>query len=56
MVKKPWTVNETEDGYVVARNGKDGTPDVYDVFFYTKEEAQEQADDLNERVAFHEAW
>jgi len=40
----------------VARNGKDGTPDVYDWVFCTKEEAQEQADDLNEAVAFHEAW
>lgn len=45
--KYPWVVVVVGDGYAVARNGKDGTPDVTN-YYAEWLDAQDEADWRNE--------
>lgn len=46
--KNPWVVVVVNDFYVVARNGSQRTPEVFDRTYYDWEEAQERADWMND--------
>nr|DAQ41274.1 MAG TPA: hypothetical protein [Caudoviricetes sp.] len=45
--KNPWVVSAVSALYVVARNGSDGTPDIYNRMYYDWHDAQERADWMN---------
>lgn len=47
-VKYPWVVVPVGYGYAVARNGKDGTPDVGKYLYLDKRDAEEDAECLND--------
>ena len=47
-VKYPWVVVVVGDGYTVARNGKDGTPDVGNHWYLDKRDAEEDAEWRND--------
>lgn len=42
-----WIVIPCSDGYVVARNGDDGTPEVVDHYYFENQDAEEVAEWLN---------
>lgn len=46
--KNPWVVLVVQEFYVVARNGSDGTPDIFDRTYYDWHDAQERADWMND--------
>lgn len=46
--KYPWVVVVVGDGYAVARNGKDGTPDVGNHWYLDKRDAEEDAEWRND--------
>ena len=52
--KYPWVVVVVGDGYAVARNGKDGTPDVTN-FYAEWQDAQDEADWNNEAEGITDA-
>lgn len=45
--KYPWVVVCAGDGYIIARNGKDGTPDTGYHYYADWHDAQEEADEEN---------
>lgn len=47
-VKYPWVVVPVGYGYAVARNGKDGTPDVGKYWYLDKHDAEEDAEWRND--------
>lgn len=47
-MKYPWVVVVVGDGYAVARNGRDGVPEMGDHYYAEAGDAQEAADWLNE--------
>lgn len=47
-VKYPWVVVPVGDGYTVARNGKDGIPEVGYHYYLDRHDAEEEADWQNE--------
>lgn len=42
-----WKVIPVRDGYVVARNGDDGTPEVVGHYYLERHDAEEDAEWLN---------
>lgn len=46
--KYPWVVVVVGDGYAVARNGKDRTPDVVNYWYLDKRDAEEDAEWRND--------
>lgn len=47
-VNYPWIVVPVGCGYAVARNGKDGTPDVRKYLYLDKRNAEDDAELLND--------
>ncbi len=54
-VKYPWVVVVVGDGYAVARNGRDGVPEMGNHYYAEACDAQEEADRLNGRVGLYES-
>lgn len=44
-----WVVIPLHDGYVVVRNGDDGTPEVVDHYYLERQQAEEIAEWMNDR-------
>lgn len=42
-----WSVIPVHDGYVVARNGDDGVPEIVDHYYAERQDAEEAAEWLN---------
>lgn len=53
--KNPWVVLVVCDFYVVARNGSDGTPDIFDRVYEDWHDAQERADWMNDEDGIQDA-
>ena len=53
--KNPWVVLVVRDFYVVARNGSDGSPDIFDKTYYDWHDAQERADWMNDEDGIQDA-
>ena len=53
--KNPWVVLVVRDFYVVARNGSDGSPDIFDSMYYDWHDAQERADWMNDEDGITDA-
>ena len=47
-VKYPWVVVEVGDGYTVARNGRDGIPEVGYHYYLERQDAEEDAEWRND--------
>lgn len=49
-MKYKWVVIPLRDGYIVARNGKDGIPEIVDHYYYylDKKYAEVVAEELND--------
>lgn len=54
-VKYPWVVVVVGDGYAVARNGKDGTPEMGYHYYAEWQDAQQEADWNNEAEGITDA-
>ena len=53
--KYPWVVVVFGDGYAVARNGRDGFPEMVDHYYAEAGDAQEVADRLNGHAGITDA-
>lgn len=54
-MKYPWVVVVVGDGYAVARNGRDGVPEMCNHYYPEACDAQEEADWLNEHEGITDA-
>ena len=54
-VDYPWVVIEVGYGYIVARNGQYGFPDLLDHYYMDADNAQDVADQLNGHADITEA-
>lgn len=53
--KNPWVVLDVGDFYIVARNGADGTPEMFNRQYDDWHDAQERADWMNDKDGIQDA-